>query len=575
MDFKKHGTVGDEDDRNVEQESQEEEKQYGKIYPRVWTKEPHGGKYKISTGPGSRSGYDALEQRPDGSIIPVEPGYEKPATGATTNFVGNHMTQGAIDLVQNELTTLDPTLSLRQERLDAARGTLRLPPVLIARGREPLMLEFKRRENREDTDRIIDTGNDISGDGGGSRRKTAIERYTWWDTPDKVVITVHSADVPSRVDPQRAALSLSDDNHDSIEGSTFTTLTLELPPQIEEGEMERVSEKWRDGENGDGHSEYATVGTTYVLSLRLAGKVDNERCGYQHYPEGGSDWSEIRVTLVKRLDSIYPWKSLQAPQPDAKASELGNGKAAGNVGKGQQPPDLAALRRHLIEQREGRLASRLPWFCSNGQKSLPIVPDSDVSSGDHVPKPLKAEDGVDMRSIKDVMEVHKRGEACMARGEYADAILWFTRGLELEDESVKLVMARGQARHHLGFLREAISDYTTALDLLAIEGRSETVMDKGECNGVVLVFDAMLARGRCKLQLDDYSGASEDFAAALCTKPSSKVASEALRNAKRLAHQHEQTSKRDSKGANSSSLPSFPRPGLRQFENRGKSGAAF
>ena len=42
---------------------------------------------------------------PDGSIIPVEPGYEKPQTGATSNFVGNHMTQGAIDLAGGVLRT--------------------------------------------------------------------------------------------------------------------------------------------------------------------------------------------------------------------------------------------------------------------------------------------------------------------------------------------------------------------------------------------------------------------------------------------------------------------------------------
>ena len=104
------------------------EKRYGKRYPRVWTKGAHGGKYKISTGPGSRTGYDALEQNPDGTALTVAPGYEKPDSGATTNFVGNHMTQGAIDLVQNELTRPDPEVDTRMARLDAARGIKRQPP---------------------------------------------------------------------------------------------------------------------------------------------------------------------------------------------------------------------------------------------------------------------------------------------------------------------------------------------------------------------------------------------------------------------------------------------------------------
>ena len=48
-------------------------------------------------------GYDSLTQTPNGrdKIMPF--GYEKTELGPTTNFVGNHMTQGAIDLVQADL----------------------------------------------------------------------------------------------------------------------------------------------------------------------------------------------------------------------------------------------------------------------------------------------------------------------------------------------------------------------------------------------------------------------------------------------------------------------------------------
>jgi hypothetical protein len=53
-------------------------------------------------------------------------------SGPTTNFVGNHMMQGAIDLVQSELVRQDPRLELRQARLDAARGIVRAPPQLLA-----------------------------------------------------------------------------------------------------------------------------------------------------------------------------------------------------------------------------------------------------------------------------------------------------------------------------------------------------------------------------------------------------------------------------------------------------------
>merc|ERR1719453_2145547 len=95
-------------------------------HKQIWTKEPHGGAYKKS-GKGSTDGYDALlmpnGKKPDERLVPwgghaadVEPGYEKPARGPTTNFVGNHMCQGAIDLVQSELTRRDPRHELNKLR---------------------------------------------------------------------------------------------------------------------------------------------------------------------------------------------------------------------------------------------------------------------------------------------------------------------------------------------------------------------------------------------------------------------------------------------------------------------------
>ena len=107
------------------------QKSYGKIGKTVWDKKAHGGKYYISTGE-KKKGYDALEQTPDGTIIRREPGYEKPQSGYTTNFVGNHMTQGAIDLVQHELTRVDPKMKEeRMRRLEEAKGIKREPPKLL------------------------------------------------------------------------------------------------------------------------------------------------------------------------------------------------------------------------------------------------------------------------------------------------------------------------------------------------------------------------------------------------------------------------------------------------------------
>ena len=202
--------------------------------------------------------------------------------------------------------------------------------------------------------------------------------------------------------------------------------------------------------------------------------------------------------------------------------------------------------------------------------------------------------GVDVSGVKDAATAQATGLACVTRGEHADAVVWFTRSLELargvesksaemsESESreskhsiiISLYASRAQARQHMGSLRDAVGDYTAALDLLLI--------DAAAAPGVFDVSNVTLARGRCKLQLEEYAAACEDFSAALRANSSSRAASEALRDAKRLAKQHARECERDDDAKKKSSSsddfgmrPGFVRPGLPQFENRGKSGAAF
>ena len=167
----------------VEDADDGQRKPYGKRYPRVWTKDAHGGKYSISTGPGARGGYDALEEHPDGTALVIEPGYEKPPTGATTNFVG-HMTQGAIDLAQDALTAPDRDREQRLARLERARGaTTREGPVLVR--------ALPSATNDGEISPSVRT------------RKTAIERYVWVDEADRVVLTVRARDRRRRADARR------------------------------------------------------------------------------------------------------------------------------------------------------------------------------------------------------------------------------------------------------------------------------------------------------------------------------------------------------------------------------------
>jgi len=163
-DYKATGTVGEQKHRKTLDEDvvEAKKKEYGKHYPSVWTKDPHGGKYRIDKGPGARKGYDALEQKSDGTMIKRAPGYEKPQSGPTTNFVGNHMTQGAIDLVQYELTRLDPEGETRKARLERARGIVRKSPELVS----------------------------VTVEEAPSNDNICIEKFTWWDAGEFIELVI-------------------------------------------------------------------------------------------------------------------------------------------------------------------------------------------------------------------------------------------------------------------------------------------------------------------------------------------------------------------------------------------------
>lgn len=505
--YKQHGTLGrdevdDEKDREEgvgsDDDADEPVKVYGKRYPRVWTKGAHGGKYKISMGPGARTGYDALEQNPDGSALTVAPGYEKPDSGATTNFVGNHMTQGAIDLVQNELTRPDPDGDTRMARLDAARGIKRMPPRLLAPDElGPASIPSPPTVTRP------------------------VERYAWADDDDELVVVVRLGDllgVPADMEGAKVTSEPSGDE----EREPRTPLVVVIPDV---------------GGGTDSGS---------VLTLRLAGGVD--------------EWTmvknkdEVRLAMVKSESSRGRWKTLRAQE----VLSLGTKDDSRTI---QPPPDLAALRRQILERREGKLANQLPWFGDNNRKFLAAAAAED-----------DAAPGADVEAVCDPMDALMSGQELAAQGKHAEASVFFSRGIELiADEGdpracAKLHAARARAREHLGNLRAAEQDHTATLT--AVE-RGGAVEPEG-----VDACSALLARGRCRMQLEDYVAACEDFTDALRSNPSSRAASEALRDAKRLADQ--QSSAREKEAKCAKDMPVlFAKPGLRQFEPRGKAGSAF
>jgi hypothetical protein len=257
----------------VEDADDGQHKPYGKRYPRVWTKDAHGGKYSISTGPGARGGYDALEEHPDGTALVIEPGYEKPPTGATTNFVGNHMTQGAIDLAQDALTAPDRDREQRLARLERARGTTR---------GEPVSVRALPSATRNDDDPSVDVP---------AVRKIPIERYVWCDEADRVVLTVRARDLGGAARTRDAATRFAP--------SDAKAFSLEIPSR-RVGEEEEEEDK----EDEEEESSARLSDHVHVLCLRLHAPVDAAVCTLTH------DVATDAVRVALRKTTPAPWPAL-------------------------------------------------------------------------------------------------------------------------------------------------------------------------------------------------------------------------------------------------------------------------
>ena len=456
----------------------------------MWSKDPHGGAYKISSGPGASGGYDALAQRPDGTVIAVEPGYERPAIGPTTNFVGNHMTQGAIDLAQGELTRADPDADRRRERLDFARGTTREPPQLLSKTTVRIDDEHANRH----------------------RSPRPVERYAWRDAPDSIVVTVRDADLPDGADVAAAVATFE---------PTRFALDVPLPD-----------------------------GSKATLTIHLSGEIEPSRCFHTRDANRG----EIRARLVKSSSSAGAWRSLRAES--SSASILPDAKD--DARSPPTPSDLAAIRRRLIEQREGRLAAGLPWRLEGSKPK-----DALAAPTAHRP---------DIPSTRDAAAAVAAAAEAASRGDHSETDAWCTRALELANDSetanvviaARALTARASARESLGMLADAREDYSRAIALGALDDRD--------------VFTCAFARGRCASRLERHDDARVDFELALRLNPSSVAASEALSEARRAARRHAESRRADRARAaerRDADPPLFARPGMPQFDNRGKSGAAF
>lgn len=596
--YKTYGTAGRNEDeieeknssdrRFAEEEEEEEEgrtnknkmiipkeqlikqKSYGKIGKTVWDKKAHGGKYYISTGE-KKKGYDALEQTPDGTIIKREPGYEKPQSGHTTNFVGNHMTQGAIDLVQHELTRVDPKMKEeRMRRLEEAKGIKREPPKLLkVEKNKKKVLMIGDREKGDTDDGEKEEGRSPE------TRVINIDRYTWEDRDGEIFVRLQHDE--KLMDLKSAQLEIQNER-------SFT--------------VSIKSKEERD--------------KVYVLSVTcLFDAIVREKSCML------TTAKSLRVTLVK-TEVGKAWKRLSSSEssensmlrlnnaPDGKVKEKGiviiNNNNSNNI-------NLRDLRAEVIKFRDGNLAPK--FTPSKTPEEIENELDAQIND---VSTPME------FASLKEAMQSCDHFESS---GDHANAIKSFssalfflrfftssssppasedgsedTTTLEEGDKStttttmeVKIMdclRRRAKANVLLGKTRNATKDYAEAIQegkkLLSSlssssNATSSAINDKEADATKKILSDLYFERGNAYEQVEKYAEAVDDYKRALKTGGNDTKVSMALTRASKLHFQRDierkEIEKKRPKNDNENSLPSLPRPGMKQFENRGKAGACF
>ena len=597
--YKAYGTAGRNEDeieeknssdrRFAEEEEEEEEgrtnknkmiipkeqlikqKSYGKIGKTVWDKKAHGGKYYISTGE-KKKGYDALEQTPDGTIIKREPGYEKPQSGHTTNFVGNHMTQGAIDLVQHELTRVDPKMKEeRMRRLEEAKGIKREPPKLLKVEKNKKKVLMIGDREKGDTD----DGEEEEEGRSPENRVINIDRYTWEDRDGEIIVRLQHDE--KLMDLKSAQLEIQNER-------SFT-----------------VSIKSKEERN-----------KVYVLSVPcLFDAIVREKSCML------TTAKSLRVTLVK-TEVGKAWKRLSSSEssensmlrlnnaPDGKVKEKGiviiNNNNSNNI-------NLRDLRAEVIKFRDGNLAPK--FTPSKTPEEIENELDAQIND---VSTPME------FASLKEAMQSCDHYESS---GDHANAIKSFSSALfflrfftssssppasedgsedtttleeggkststtTMEVKIMDCLRRRAKANVLLGKTRNATKDYAEAIQegkkLLSSlssssNATSSAINDKDADATKKILSDLYFERGNAYEQVEKYAEAVDDYKRALKTGGNDTKVSMALTRASKLHFQRDierkEIEKKRPKNDNENSLPSLPRPGMKQFENRGKAGACF
>jgi len=149
---------------------------------------------------------------------------------------------------------------------------------------------------------------------------------------------------------------------------------------------------------------------------------------------------------------------------------------------------------------------------------------------------------------------------------------------------IDCLQRRAKANVLLGKIRTATKDYAEAIQegkkLLSSSSNATSSADNDEVDATKnLLSNLYLERGHAYEQIEKYANAVDDYKRALKIGGNDTKVSMALARASKLHFQKDierkDIEKKRQKNNDGNSLPSLPRPGLKQFEKRGKAGACF
>ncbi|DBB16352.1 TPA: hypothetical protein ACH3X3_014649 [Trebouxia sp. C0006] len=513
-------------------------------HKQLWTKHPHGGQYRKVVS----------AKKTEVTLQTIEPGYEKPKSGPTTNFVGNHMTQGAIDLVQAELS---PPADLS---LLLLKDTPYQQPQLIAVGcHEPTAPEHK-----------------------------TISNYTWWDSGDFICVSVpteallsgsashlqccikemqiqctievafagaqpthHRLAVPylhAAVQPEQSSCFL---NGSSLQASTVSTAQASsmLYCHTNSSTLTHVhclDKPCSPGLTSPSHQPCSSASTDIHASQHAAqGKQQSLQAGFPAAESSGS------MVLAQKSKNPCLLLKLRKSDPNNTWCTLAGQAPAKNSIK-QVPPSpesMAALRRALIQQRQQKQARGVSACSASAATSWPGRPIGCV----HLPQDAQAascpsESGT-MSQSESVQMTPVTAADGMLTSPGDEAVLLQHHTFNFED-----LKSEAEAEARRGAYQDAVLSYTVMLQRLGTVSNTEKahihcclagcLMQTGqlklaveECNGAVacaqgladvsMLVSALRQRAMVYQQLEAYHLSLQDFCCILQLQPGNIAAQQA------------------------------------------------